>query len=117
MNCRSLKNKLPSLVTNFEVNKTSIAILTETWFQRRDRQLKRQLEEIEMKNNISFVRNDRDKRGGGVSVAFNSSVSDFRKIQLECMKGKKFELLAVVGKLHGIQKKTYNSSSVPPAEL
>ena len=91
-------------------------MLTETWFQRRDRQLKSQLEEIESKHNISFIRNDRDKRGGGVSIAFNSSESDFKKIQLNCMKGKKFELIAAVGKLHGIQRKhIVISTYIPPS--
>ena len=65
VNCRSLKNKLPSLITNFKENKTSVAVLTETWFQRRDNQLKAQLDEIGLRDEISFIRRDRDSRGGG----------------------------------------------------
>ena len=69
VNCRSLKPKIKSLVTNFNMNSTSVALLTETWFQKRDKQLKRQLEEVESKSDICFLRRDRDKRGGGVSLA------------------------------------------------
>ena len=82
-NCRSLKNKIPSLLTNIEINRSTCALLTETWFQRGDRQLKKKLEEVSLEHGVQFIRKDRDKRGGGVAIAYNSNNSEFKKLQLE----------------------------------
>ena len=71
VNCRSLKPKIKSLVTNIALNRTHIALLTETWFQKGDRQLKSMLENTELESGIRFLRRDRDKRGGGVSILFD----------------------------------------------
>ena len=61
------------------MNSTTVALLTETWFQKRDKQLKLQLEEVELKSNISFLRRDRDKRGGGVSIAYDRNLRRIQK--------------------------------------
>ena len=62
------------------------------------------LEEAEQKDNIKCIRRDRDSRGGGVAIAFDSSRGDFKKLCLKTMVNKKFEIVAAIGKLHGVKK-------------
>ena len=87
-----------------EMNKTNIALLNETWFQKGDKQLKGMLESIEMKDNIHFLRRDRNSRGGGVAIAFDRSKAEFKKVRLESLRGKDLEIVAAAGKLTGIKK-------------
>ena len=86
------------------MNKANIAILSETWFQKGDAQLRSLLENISLKDEIKFVRKDRDKRGGGVSIAYNAALGDFKKLGLDCLKRKKWEILCATGKLRGVKK-------------
>ena len=64
INCRSLKKKLDSLVMNFEMLVTTVALLNETWFHKGDKILKKKLEEVEMSSGIKVIRKDRNSRGG-----------------------------------------------------
>ena len=54
------------------------------------------LEEAEQKDNIKFIRRDRDSRGGGVAITFNTTKGDFKKLSLKTMVGKRFEIVAVM---------------------
>ena len=104
INCRSLKPKLKSLVANFEMNKTHVAMLTETWCYKSDSQLKKMLIDIEDESDICLLRKDRDSRGGGVAIAYNKSVCSFSKLALNSLKKTKFEIVAASGKITGIKK-------------
>ena len=104
VNCRSLKHKLSSLCTNFEMNDSTIALLTETWFTKGDKLLKNHLNDIELAKNIKVLRKDRNSRGGGVALAFNAAISNFAKLKLKSLVGCKFEILAAEGKLHGFKR-------------
>ena len=105
VNCRSLKPKLKSLVTNFKLNnKNMVAILNETWFKKGDTHLKNLLEEIQLEHGISFIRKDRSSHGGGVAIAFDSNKIELKKIQLKTLRGKKFEIVAAAGKIIGVKK-------------
>ena len=66
----------------FEINKSTISLCTETWFQKNDKQLKKMLEEAEQKDNVRFIRRDRDSRGGGVAIAFSTDRGDFKNCLL-----------------------------------
>ena len=83
INCRSLKTKISSLCDNFTMNKTSIAILTETWFTKNDRLLKTRLQNVGLETGIQIIRKDRNSRGGGVGIAYNQRESNFSKLKLK----------------------------------
>lgn len=59
MNCQSLKMKLKSLASNFKMNKTCFIVTNETWFKKKDPQLKVMLEELDDENDIKVLRKDR----------------------------------------------------------
>ena len=86
INCRSLKPKLNSLVESFKMNKLSFVLLNETWFYKSDPQTKNLLQEINREHGIQFIRKDRDSRGGGVAVAFDSNLMTMKKLNLETLK-------------------------------
>ena len=104
INCRSLKPKLKSLVANFEMNKSHVAMLTETWCYKSDSQLKKMLADIEDKSDICLLRKDRDSRGGGVAIAFNKNTCKFSKLALNSLRRTKFEIVGAAGKINGIKK-------------
>ena len=115
INCRSLKTKLNSLVTNFLTNKTTVALLNETWFQKRDTQLKCLLERVAQESNISIIRRDRNSRGGGVAIALHTEKMELKKVVPVSMRGKTFEILVAAGKLIGYKEKhVVLSSYLPP---
>lgn len=86
MNCRSLKPKLDSLIENFLNNKCTVGLLTETWFNRRDSQLKKKLEEVSNQEKIRFIRKDHTSRGGGVAIAFDADQAEFKRLPLASLK-------------------------------
>ena len=47
MNCQSLKFKLRSLAENFNINKSTFILTSETWFKKSDKQLSSYLANIE----------------------------------------------------------------------
>ena len=106
INCRSLKQKLNSLSTNFEMNKSMVALLTETWFTRNDKILKNRLNDFELEKNIAVIRRDRNSRGGGVALAFDGSKSNFKKIPLKSLVKCPFEILAAGGNCLKIKNTT-----------
>ena len=115
INCRSLKPKLSSLITNFKMNKNTVAILNETWFKKGDKQLKVLLEGIQMEHNIAFIRKDRSSRGGGVAIAYDTNKIELKKIQLRSLCGKNFEIVAAAGKIVGVKKsQVIISTYLPP---
>ena len=65
---------------------------------------------------LTFFRKDRDSRGGGVAVAFNSKEITLKKLNLNCLKNKPdLEILATRGKLRNYKKElNIFSCYVPP---
>ena len=59
----SVKSKFESLVENIKTNETSFAILTETWSTKNDKQVKKQLSDIQDEHNLNIIRKDRNRRG------------------------------------------------------
>ena len=116
INCRSVKPKLDSLAECFKMNKLSVALLNETWLYQSDPQAKKMLNDLLLEKKIAFIRKDRDSRGGGVAIAFNTSLITLTKLPLETLKNKKkYEIVAARGKLKGYkQTLTFFSCYVPP---
>ena len=116
INCRSVKPKLNFLAECFKINVLSLAILNETWLYRSDPQAKKLLLDLKNEHNIDIIRKDRDSRGGGVAVAFNSKVLSMRKLSLTTLNTKKhFKILATRGKLRGYKTEiTVFSCYIPP---
>ena len=111
-----MKPKLNFLATCFKINNLSFALLNETWLYKGDPQAKKLLSDIKIEHNIEIIRRDRDSRGGGVAVAFDSSLMNLRKLDLSALNGKKrFEILAVRGKVKGYKNEiTAFSCYLPP---
>ena len=84
------------------MNKTTVALLNETWLGKKDVHLGALLEDIDQANGISFIRRDRGSRGGGVAIAFDREKIDLKKVRLNSLKGKKFEIVAAMGKIVGV---------------
>ena len=86
------------------MNDATVAILTETWFSKGNKRVSAALNVLSQRDGISFIRRDRNTRGGGVALAFDSNKSDFKKMALKSLRGNEFEILVGKGKLHGIKK-------------
>ena len=71
------------------MNALSVALLNETWFFKSDPQTRKLLIEIGQENRIEFIRKDRDSRGGGVAIAFDTNKIKLKKLNLNCLKDKK----------------------------
>ena len=71
-NARSIVEKVDALVTLFEENDLSLAIITETWLSQK-KCSKRSLDDLVDGANISFIRKDRGTRGGGVAICYNGT--------------------------------------------
>ena len=87
-NARSLANKMDSLVDMFREKDLHFALINETWFQY-NKQMKRELQDIECAEKIDFICKNRGRRGGGVAIAFDSALA---------IAGNKFELVGAVGR-------------------
>ena len=104
INCRSLVPKMTSLADNFRMNKTLMALPTKTWFSKGNKKIAHDLKTLSLRDGISFLRRDRDTRGGGVAIAFDSSKLDLKKLPLKSLRGSKLEILVGRGKMTGIKK-------------
>ena len=105
INCRSLSSKLTSLSDNFKTNKATMALLTETWFNKGNKKISHDLNILDQRDNIRFIRRDRNTRGGGVAIAFDHSIIDLKKMSLKSLHKSGFEILVGQGKLNGNKKK------------
>ena len=116
INCRSLKPKINSLVQCFKMNNLTTALLNETWLYRSDPQVKKMLTSVTEEHGIRFIRKDRDSRGGGVAVAYDSSKINLKKLNLNCLKKKNhLEIVVATGKLKNYKKDvTVISCYIPP---
>ena len=73
-----------------------------------------------MKNEtgITLIRKDRDSRGGGVTIAYNSSQIMLKKLPPNSLKHKpQFEIVAARGKLRGYKKEVNVFSCYLPPKL
>ena len=80
------------------MHKAMIALLTETWFSKGNKKTSHELKVLNQRDDISFIRKDRNTRGGGVALAFDSSRSDFKKLPLNYLKNTDFEIVVGRGK-------------------
>ena len=75
------------------------------WFHKSDKQAKHLLQEVKNETGITLIRKDRDSRGGGVAIAYNSSQITLKKLFLNSLKHQpQFEIVAARGKLRGYKK-------------
>lgn len=87
------------------MNSLTNALLNETWLYRNDPQAKKMLKEVAEENGVRLIRKDRDSRGGGVAVAYDSNKISLKKLNHECLKKKKhLEILVTTGKLRNYKK-------------
>ena len=93
-NARSLAKKVTSLIDLFREKALHFAMITETWLQN-NRETRNELLDIKHAEKIEFICKNRGRRGGGVAVAFDSSVASFRPLQI---KNNKYELVGAVGR-------------------
>ena len=70
-------------------NKLSLSLLNETWLYKNDPQAKKLLLDIKQEHGVEFIRRDRDSRGGGVTIAFDSKLISLKKLNLDSLKKKK----------------------------
>ena len=105
INCRSVKPKLKFLTQCFQINVLDIALLNETWLYKSDPHAAKLLNELKNDNGIEFLRKDRNSRGGGVAVAYNTNNVSMKKLSLTSLNSnKQFEILAVRGKIKNCNK-------------
>ena len=125
MNCQSLKWKLPSLSENFKNNKCAFIIANETWFKRKDPQLKKLLDDLEDEFDIKAIRKDRKlgKTGlahGGVATFFDSTKCTLKAFPLNALRGKEereYEILASRGNLRGVSREIVIFSCYLPPKI
>ena len=113
-NARSLNNKIGSLIDIFDELQLSAAILTETWF-RSGEELSRELEALKASDNIKMVaRNRRGRKGGGVAVAFDSTMLNMKEFKFP---NNVYELVCAVGNSSaGNRKIAIISLYIPPKQ-
>ena len=100
------------------MNKLSLAILNETWMYKNDKHAKHLLQDLARESGIELIRKDRDSRGGGVAIAFDSGLLSLKKLGLKCLKNKpNCEIVAARGKLKGYNKEVNVFSCYVPPKL
>ena len=119
-NARSLMPKLDSLGDCFHEKKLDFATLTETWFSESDRldgvvaDLKDQYGlGILVRNRAAIATNGR--KYGGVALVYRLRTSNFKEFTLH--NPDNHEVLACVGKIHGIKGKVFVISCYAPPNL
>ena len=92
----------------FEEHDIDVALITESWLKD-GRTLNRDVVDLEFGTGLSVIYKNRPARaasarrvGGGVSISFNKERCNLRERKLT---GNKFELVAAVGKIGGIERK------------
>ena len=64
--------------------------------------MKKELEEIKNEYGYCMIRKDRNTRGGGVAIVYDSNICELKKAQLKSMKGNsQLEIVAAIGKIKG----------------
>ena len=86
------------------MNRSTVALLTETWFNKGNKKTAHDLQVLNQKNGIAVLRKDRTSRGGGIAIAYDQKIASFKKIPLNTLRGSKFEIMAASGKINGIKK-------------
>ena len=62
------------------MNDSTVALLTETWFNKGNKQVAHELEILDQRDDIVILRKDRTSRGGRVALGFNSKKAEFKKL-------------------------------------
>lgn len=106
-NASSLFPKIGSLVDAFGSLNLHFACITKTWYSG-GRELRDHIGEVEGRTGIRILQKSRDgrvrKRGGGVALAFNTALCNFKQRQLKIMT-KEHEVMCAVGKVGKIERK------------
>ena len=119
-NARSIEPKIRSLYDCFSEKKLDFATLTETWHQS-NRALADTLREYSSRFALdAIVRNraaaaSNGRTYGGVAFIYRKSVASFKEFQL--VNREDYEVLATVGKVHGIKGKIFCLSIYAPPNL
>ena len=117
INCRSLKPKVSSLIECFKMNKIAVSLLNETWLYKNDSQMKKVLSDMLLEEKIGIIRKDRDSRGGGVAIAYDTTLISLKKMNLDSLKNKKkFEIIAARGNLRNYKKSCLLYTSPSPRD-
>ena len=86
------------------MNRATVAMLTETWLNKGNKKISYDLGLLAQEHDIHVLRKDRTSRGGGVALAYDSRMSDFKKLPLKSLAGTSLEILAAKGKINGVKK-------------
>ena len=119
-NARSLGPKVESLYDCFEEKQVDLAFLTETWYQS-DRSLADKLDEYGTRFSLgALVRNrshiaNNGRSYGGVALIYRKSKASFENFHLT--NPDDHEVLAAVGKVHGIKGKIVCITAYAPPNL
>ena len=101
-NARSLGPKIGSLIDYFEELDISFALITETWLVK-GRDLERNVEDLELGENIAIINKNRhNRKGGGVAILYRK---DRCKLGEYNIIGNGWEIVAAVGKLNRDSRK------------
>ena len=112
-NARSLSNKIDSLIDMFREKNLHFSLITETWFKN-NKYTREELENIKNAEEIEFICKHRNKRGGGVAIAFNSRLANFKPLTI---RGNKYELVGAVGNIKDDMRKcVVFSLYIPPKQ-
>ena len=107
------------------MNESSFILANETWFKRRDPQLKTYLQEIDDESSIKCIRKDRklSRSGlahGGVALFYDSDRCSFSKFNLNALRGdtvRDYEILACRGQLRGVKREIIAFSCYLPPKI
>ena len=119
-NARSLGPKLESLYDCFTEKAVDFAFLTETWFQD-GRDVDQHTRRLEDQYSLGCIARNRDRAAnngrlyGGVAFLYKRSCSKFEEFPLNNPNG--FELLATVGRVHGIKGKIFCLTAYAPPNI
>ena len=106
-NARSIMPKMDSLKDAFGSLNLPFACITETWYTG-GRDLRDHIIEVEGASGIRILQKSRDgrvrKRGGGVALAFNTALCNFKPRQLKLI-AKEHEVMCAVGKVGKVDRK------------
>ena len=106
-NARSIMPKIKSLQDAFQSLNLHFACVTETWYAG-SRELRDHIVDVQGESGIIILQKSRDgrvkRRGGGVTIACNTALCNFKPRQLKIM-AKDHKVLCAVGKIGKIERK------------
>lgn len=99
-NARSIAPKIVSMIECFRELDLTFFSVTETWLKG-DPQTRKEIEDLKNAERISILTKNRQRRGGGVMLAFDQNKADFKLVKLN---NNKYELICCEGNIDGISQ-------------